>query len=56
MLTIVVTYTDGSSERIQGATDWDVTKDGHLTAWDDAGDVVAERDDVTTALHDRPAR
>jgi hypothetical protein len=30
MLTIVVTYKDGASERIEGATQWDVKNDGHL--------------------------
>jgi hypothetical protein len=55
MLRIVVTYNDGSSERIRGATQWDVKRDGHLIAWDDSGDVVAERQDVASALHDRSA-
>lgn len=49
MLTIVVTYKDGASERIKGATQWDVKNDGHLIAWNDSGDVVAEREDVATA-------
>ena len=53
MLTIVVMYKDGSSERIGGATRWDVKSDGHLIAWNDSGDVVAERQDVASALHDR---
>ena len=39
MPAIVVTYKDGSSERIVGATQWDVKSDGRLIAWDDSGDV-----------------
>lgn len=53
MLTIVVTYRDGTSERI-GATQWDVTRDGHLIAWNDEGEVVAERDDVVRTDHVQP--
>lgn len=50
MLTIVVTYKDGTTERIS-ATQWDLTRDGRLIAWNDEGDVVAERDNVVGTDH-----
>ncbi len=53
-MTVIVTYEDGGTEplRFQGPTQWDV-RDGHLTAWNENGDVVAERDNVVTAVFDR---
>lgn len=52
MPTIDVTYNDGSSERIQHVTDWDVHESGRLIMWNAAGDLVGERTDVATAVYD----
>ncbi|NHC15132.1 hypothetical protein [Motilibacter deserti] len=51
---VVVNYQEGPSEdlRLAGPLQWDV-RDGHLTVWDDAGDVIAERDEVVSAVYDR---
>jgi hypothetical protein len=53
-MSVLVTYQDGATEelRFEGPTDWDV-KDGHLVAWNESGNVVAERDDVENALYHR---
>lgn len=54
VMTVFVTYRDGATEplRFEGPTDWDV-RDGRLVAWNESGDVVAERDNVVTAIYDR---
>jgi hypothetical protein len=54
VMTVFVTYQDGATEplRFEGPTDWDV-KDGHLVAWNETGNVVAERDNVDTAIYHR---
>jgi hypothetical protein len=49
VLTIVVTFSNGSTEQIEGATQWDLYRDGHLIAWNDSDEVVAEREDVASA-------
>ena len=53
MMIVLVTYLDGAFEslRFEGPTDWDV-RDGHLVAWNEAGDMVAERDNVIAATYD----
>jgi hypothetical protein len=54
MMTVVVTYQDGATEqlRFEGPTQWDV-REGHMEAWNETGDVVAERHNVVTAVYDR---
>jgi hypothetical protein len=54
MMTVVVTYQDGATEklRFEGPTQWDV-REGHLEALNETGDVVAERHNVVTAVYDR---
>jgi hypothetical protein len=50
VLTIKLTFEDGSNEHLRGATQWDLHNDGHLIAWNDEDEVVAEREDVASAL------
>jgi hypothetical protein len=56
-MNVLVTYHDGATEilRFEGPTDWDV-KDGHLVAWNETGDRVAERDNVDTAYYEGRSR
>lgn len=54
MMVVVVTFQDSRIEhlRFDGPTNWDV-RDGQSTAWNESGDVVAERENVYSAVYDR---
>jgi hypothetical protein len=50
VLTIVLTFENGSTERISKVTQWDLRSDGRLIAWNDDESTVVEREQVVSAV------